>query len=229
MIRWLRIATCICLSLFAFLYMIGKSVYHHLDMTTFNKNRYYFLHDHCMEMYAYQGIDKHLIDDSKIQNLDDLMESSPYVLRVTSGEQSIIVGGAELTEYKIKQIYKGEGLNTGDSIQVYNYNDVGNDASTYCYGMTPVSSKKDYIVFLTKAPNPGIKGTYIYASFLYGKFMVSEEAHILYHYGDSPILVHEAALYDFIYEKDKVIGIDNDRRKQIKETFFGRYSIQENN
>lgn len=200
MIKNLRIICIITLILFIITAIIGNKFVKHIKYEEFSSTFYYFT-------LPTKYINKHLkkinhifIDDSKINNINNLIDESDYVLRIRMNDNPKIVGNGIINNVKVSEVIKGEKIKLGDTIKIYDLiNNLIGDYVEYFGGITPLNKENNYIVFLKKAPSPNIKDSYIFASIKYGHFNISNlESNVLTNYEQGSLYVKDILKYDYI-------------------------------
>ena len=217
MIKKLRIACIVLLSSFIILFFYGKTKLEHLEYTEYSKSAKYG-----MEPADIAGSDletiENIIDDNKVSGLEYLIEHSAYVLKIKLNSSNF-KGSGFINTCSIKEVIKGEYLSVGDTIAIYDNQFFWHIFSAIYYeGSKPLKVDDEYIVFLNKAPNPTVKGSYMFASVKYGSFRISDTTYILKNYIGEEITLLQAQEYDYISSGDSVDEFENIHR-QVYETF----------
>lgn len=204
MIKKLRICCLVLVLSFAILIPFGKSTIKSLGYDEFSQSAVYTFRP-IDEWYADHDYLKNIIIDDRVSSYNDLLANSPYVLLV-SVENTRLEGEGIINECKVKKVIKGKNINTDDLVMIYDHaSAITPYAATYIEGTRPMKENDNYIVFIDDAPNPNVEGAYLFSSFKYGSFRISESAKYLYDYNSSnEITISEAMEYDYIGTSEDV-------------------------
>lgn len=201
-----KVLICICVFI-VFLFggstIIGRSLINHIDYDNFISNVKYFstpIEYVYNEFRQNKGI---FIDDKKINNIEDLIDESEYVLKIEIIDNPTFYGNGIINNTKILDIIKGENdknIYVGSKLKIYDLISYwAGDYINYYGGMTPLNPKNEYIVFLKKAENANQEGTYIFSSIKYGHFNVSIlDANVLTDYIQGSLTIKDVMEYDYV-------------------------------
>ena len=113
------------------------------------------------------------------------------------------LGDGIINNCKIEQVIRGENLNEGDTIKIYDFIAWWKMSDTaYLGGSTPLRQNEKYIVFLNRAPNPNKKDTYIFSSIPYGHILLNKPIKTLINDETSPLTIKNAMNYQFVFPTD---------------------------
>ncbi len=160
------------LSLVCILY--GRNTLEHVNYNEYITNSKYMYFD--TNIYnLFPELEGFLITDEEINNAQDLVNLSNYVVLIEVYDEPMLQGEDVINNGIIKKIIKGNGLNVGDKIQIYDLvYGWSKDATNYFAGSTPLKVGEEYIVFLKKAPYPTVKNTYVFDSIKFGHVITSK-------------------------------------------------------
>lgn len=182
--------------------IIGRSLISHINYNNFVSNVKYFS---TPIEYVYNDFKQNkeiFIDDKKINNIEELIDKSEYVLKIKIVDNPTFYGNGIINNAKILEIIKGEDKNiyVGNEVKIYDLISYwSGDYINYYGGMTPLNPKNEYIVFLKKAENANQEGAYIFSSIRYGYFNISTlEANILTNYIQGSLTVQKIMEYDYV-------------------------------
>lgn len=219
MLKFLRISCIILLFLFFGVLVYGKLNIKHLDYDEYINNKYF---PSSYSIALGYKLDNYLIDDESINNLDDLMKASKYVLIVDVYDKPIFKGKAIINNCNIKEVLKGD-FKVNDNIKIYDLiSFYGMNSSDYLGGTTPLRVGEKYAVFITDDINSSEDDIYAFSSVKYPHFNLSEDVSILENYNNNKALtVLEASYYDYIFYEE----FENDGKfTKIKEELLNYIS-----
>lgn len=217
MIKKLRIVVLLLLSVFILLLFYGKYKIKHLNYNEYIKTAEYFVEKVEDLASGYDGVED-LLEDNLVTDVDYLINNSSYVLRVKVKE-SDFMGTGVINKVNILDVIKGDGVEINQDIMVYDNQCFWHlPGAIYFEGSKPLASNEEYVMFLDKAPNPNMSGSYILSSIKYGSFRLTETPKILEDYGDNHISLLEAREYDYVSLSNDV-NVFKMIQKQVYEKF----------
>lgn len=192
---------------------VGRSLIKHIDYNQFINNVLYFSNPIQSEYQVYPETQEIFIDDDKVNDIEDLINESEYVLKIKVNSEVEFYGVGIINNVKILEVLKGnddKNIEVGKNLKIYDLVSYwqGNYINYYG-GMTPLNPKNEYIVFLNKTTRANQKNTYIFSSIKYGRFNISiTDANVLTSYSQGSLTFKEAMNYDYV-ELDCEISSDN--------------------
>lgn len=183
--------------------IIGRTLIRHINYNDFISNVKYFS---TPIEYVYNEFKRNkdiFIDDRKINNIEELINESEYVLKIKVIDNPTFYGSGIINNVSILDIIKGENdknIYVGNELKIYDLISYwSGDYINYYGGMTPLNPKNEYIVFLKKAEHANQEGTYIFSSINYGHFNISvSDANVLTDYIQGSLTVQEIMEYDYV-------------------------------
>ncbi len=146
--------------------------------------------------------------DDKVESLKDLEDLSDYILIVKVSQNPTFIGRGILNNCTIKKVLKGNNVEEGMSIPIYDLiAEWGNDSVLYLDGSTPLEVGNEYLVFLKNATNATVKNAFVYSSIKYGHFNANLNANdVLTGYDYTPLKILEASKYNYIFANEIFTG-----------------------
>lgn len=201
-----KLFTYICLFIFVLFgcsIIIGRLLINHINYDNFISNVKYFSIPIEQVYKEFKQNKKIFIDDNKIDNIEQLIDESEYVLKIKVIDNPTFYGNGIINNVKILDVIKGKNdknIRIGSKLKIYDLISYwSGDYINYYGGMTPLNHKYEYVVFLKKANNSNYKGTYIFSSIKYGHFNISvSDANVLTNYIQGSLTVQEIMNYDYV-------------------------------
>lgn len=201
-----KVLICICLFilfLFGGSIIIGRSLINHINYGNFVSNVKYFS---TPIEYVYNEFKQNkeiFIDNKKINNIEELIDESEYVLKIKIIDNPTFYGNGIINNAEILEIIKGKNdknIYVGNKLKIYDLISYwSGDYINYYGGMTPLNPKNEYIVFLKKAENANQEKAYIFSSIRYGYFNIStSDTNVLTNYIQGSLTVQEIMEYDYV-------------------------------
>lgn len=189
--------------MFALSVIIGKSTIKHIDYEQYINNVKYFSMPIDYVHKEFKQSKELFIDDNEINNIEDLISKSEYVLRIKTISNPDFYGNGIINNVKILEVFKGnndENIKVGKEIKIYDLVSFWeSDYVNYYGGITPLNSENEYIVFLNKATLANKKNTYIFSSIRYGHFNVTvTDANVLINYIQGSLTIREIMKFDYV-------------------------------
>ena len=206
---------------FSIAILIGRSKAKYYNYNDFIENTYYYSENRTSVYQTFHRIEKVLIDDSKIESVDDLIKKSQYVLKVKVYDNPILYGKGFINQVQVLEILKqvDNDILEGQNIKIYDLVSwIGYDFIEYYDGMTPLNEDNQYIVFIQESPSPNLKGVYMFSSIQFGHFNISNSnVNILTNYTQGTLTLKDIMQYDFVIT-------DCESKKEACDNFINKYS-----
>ena len=205
MIRKIKISCITVILPFVLLVVYGKNKVTSYNYEDYIINAEYSTTSDKNEMINFAPYLEDIIVDDKVNSYADLLKYSLYCFDVIVTD--VEFSGEGLINYcTITNVIKGKNSKTGDSIAIYDLIFLLAESGTvYSEGARPLKINDTYRVFIDKAPNPIIKGAYIFNSFKYGSIRLNNEGpnYLLnQNLNEIKLSLKEAMEYDYISRKD---------------------------
>ncbi len=183
--------------------IIGRSLIRHINYNDFISGVTYFS---TPIEYVYNEFKRNkdiFIDDRKINNIEELIDNSEYVLKIKIKDNPTFYGNGIINNVMILDIIKGgddKSIVVGSELKIYDLISYwSGDYINYYGGMTPLNPKNEYIVFLNKTEHANQEETYIFSSIRYGHFNISvSDANVLTDYIQGSLTLQEIMEYDYV-------------------------------
>lgn len=159
-----------------------------------------------------------LFDHSIESTREDMEEQSVYILVVTALEGSKQYGNAYISQCSIDAVIKGEGLEEGMVIPVYDLSIYGMDFD----GVIPLETGSQYLVFLNDAPHPSIKNAYMYASTWYGHLRTDGPSCYVKDDSEEILYIRDLLSYDHVVSDEE----EKEMFLQTVESILSYYQIE---
>lgn len=189
----------------------AKANFRHVDNYFFYENSLYsFLASENDLIDDYEGMTyesmydlKDFFIDDKVTSLENLENSSDYILIINTNQDSIFKGNGIINNCNIKKVIKGVDVLENQTIKIYDLVAFWrNHGALYLGGSTPLQKGKDYVVFLKKANNANLSNSYVFSSVKYGHVSVSEKGNILENYEQNSLKLKDISKYDFVFSSN---------------------------
>lgn len=189
----------------------AKANFRHVDNYFFYENSLYsFLASENDLIDDYEGMTyesmydlKDFFIDDKVTSLENLENSSDYILIINTNQDSIFKGNGIINNCDIKKVIKGVDVLENQTIKIYDLVAFWrNHGALYLGGSTPLQKGKDYVVFLKKANNANLSNSYVFSSVKYGHVSVSEKGNILENYEQNSLKLKDISKYDFVFSSN---------------------------
>ena len=201
-----KLFTYICLFIFVLFgcsIIIGRLLINHINYDNFISNVKYFSIPIEQVYKEFKQNKKIFIDDNKIDNIEQLIDESEYVLKIKVIDNPTFYGNGIINNVKILDVIKGKNdknIRIGSKLKIYDLISYwSGDYINYYGGMTPLNPKNEYIVFLNKTEHANQEETYIFSSIRYGHFNISvSDANVLTDYIQGSLTLQEIMEYDYV-------------------------------
>ena len=221
MIKVLKVICIILFFSFFIAILIGRNKAKYYNYNDFIENIYYYSESRASVYQTFHGIENVLIDDSKVESVEDLIKQSQYVLKVKVSDNPILYGKGLINQVQVLEVIKQDDnvISVGQNIKIYDLVSwIGNDFIEYYDGMTPLNLNNQYIVFIKKSPSPNLKGVYMFSSIQFGHFNISNSnVNILTNYTRGTLTLKEIMQYDYVVTNCM-------SEKEICDSFITKYS-----
>ena len=163
--------------------------------------------------YDTDGLFDHSIESTR----EDMEEQSAYILVVTALEGSKQYGNAYISQCSVDTVIKGEGIEEGMVIHVYDLSIYGMDFD----GSLPLETGTQYLVFLNDAPRPAVKNAYMYSSTWYGHLRIDGPSCCVKDDPEEILYIRDLLSYDHVVsdEEEKELFL------QTAESILSHYQI----
>ncbi len=221
MIKVLKVICIILFFSFFIAILIGRNKAKYYNYNDFIENIYYYSESRASVYQTFHRIENVLIDDSKVESVEDLIKQSQYVLKVKVSDNPILYGKGLINQVQVLEVIKQDDnvISVGQNIKIYDLVSwIGNDFIEYYDGMTPLNLNNQYIVFIKESPSPNLKGVYMFSSIQFGHFNISNSnVNILTNYTRGTLTLKEIMQYDYVVTNCM-------SEKEICDSFITKYS-----